>query len=304
MRDPLISIIIVSYNNPQILKQTLDSIYSNLCETDFELVVVDNCSKETNVSMIRNSYTKVVLIENDSNRGFAAGCNIGAKISRGKYLLFVNSDIIFRKNPLPKILDYLSNNHQTGIVGGQLLNLDESLQPSFFKFPSLLMRFLQITNFKSLIKKMLPTKQLPNETFIEVDYVSGAFLLIQKDLFVKLNGFDENYFMYHEDADLCFQAKKNGKKVTAYISTDIIHLGENYEYSLNYFSIYHLNRGQIFFYKKNYSKLNYYILLIMSISVFTVKYLLTFLLREAISSRPVVASLIKLYSQSIIKKVP
>ena len=117
-----VSIIIISYNNKSTLENTLISIYKQIKETDFEIIIVDNASTENNVKMIRDEFQDVKLIENELNKGFAYACNQGAKIAQGNFLLFVNSDIILQDNPIPKMLILFNKLPNIGIVGCQLLN--------------------------------------------------------------------------------------------------------------------------------------------------------------------------------------
>ncbi len=259
-----VSIIIVSFNNPFILKQTIVSIKDKIDVPSYEIIVVDNASVEGNVRMIKDDLSDVILIENPTNSGFGYACNLGAKNASGEYLLFVNSDIVLNGNPIPEMINIFNRFSDVGVVGCQLLNPDGSLQPSHFRFPGLLMRFLQLSKIKYLILKLLPSARFKRDKIYEVDFVSGAFLMIKSELFFKLGGFDKRYFMYLEDADLCYQARKSGK-INYGLNTNVItHLNENYEDVENPFVFKHLNKSQLLFYKKNYSKGRKRLLIIMT----------------------------------------
>src|ERR1035437_3231983 len=196
--NPLISIIIVSFNKPKVLFCTIKSIQNAIKTVPFELVIVDNASSDNNVILINQYFPSVKLILNKKNGGFANGCNIGAKNSDGKFLLFINSDILINEDPIPAMLDVFYSGNETGIVGCQLSNPDGSLQPSDFRFPQLFFRLLQLMGLKKIILKLKMNVRLREQKYYETDYVSGAFLMIEKDIFFKIGCFDEKYFMYHE----------------------------------------------------------------------------------------------------------
>jgi GT2 family glycosyltransferase len=298
--NPVISIVIVSFNKPAVLINTIKSIQNAVKTIPFELVIVDNASDDNNVDLITKHFPSVKLVLNSKNGGFANGCNVGAQNAIGKFLVFINSDIIIKGDPIPAMLDIFNSDQDTGIVGCQLLNPDESLQPSEFRFPKLYVRFLQLSGLKRIILGMLPEIKSRKEKYYETDYVSGAFLMIEKEIFFKVGCFDENYFMYHEDADICFKVKKLGKKVILYNYRGVIHLAQNKENLNNDFVFLNMNLGQIIFYKNNYSPLKLKLLAVMSIILFSCKDGIDLLLFKNMSG--VVNRVIKLYTKALFNK--
>lgn len=278
MQNPVISFIILSYNKPKLLLDTLESLYAQVKVPYFEVIVLDNNSFENNVEQVKKQFPKVRLILNQENLGFAKACNIGADNAKGKYLAFVNSDIIFYSNPMTKIIEILESQNEIGVVGLQLLNPDKSLQPSSHRFPSLKLRLIQLSGLKKLIIKLYPKIQVSAQSGF-VDFVSGGFMVLSKELFAKVGKFDEFYFMYYEDCDLCYQIQKNGKKIYKLCEGDVVHLGKNYEEFENEFSFILLNKGQIYFFKKNYGRAKTCIIIFMNLFFFLIKRLL-FLLSE------------------------
>lgn len=278
---PKISIIIVSYNNADLLRKTILSLIEKITVPSIEIIVVDNASTENNVMILESEFPNIKLIKNDSNLGFGKACNLGAKIAAGLYLLFVNSDILLTGNPLPEMIRIYEENNKTGSVGVQLHNPDGTKQPSGFRFPGLFMRFLQLSGLKDLILRIFPSVRVNNDKIFEVPFVSGAFLLILKTLFDELGGFDERYFMYLEDADLCFQINKSGKKNYILNINNVIHLNENHENSSSAFVFYHLNKGQLLFYQKNFSKFKTIFLKNMSRIIITCKLCLLYLKKNS-----------------------
>lgn len=240
----MVSIIILSYNTRDLLKKCLESIFNNLKDLGIEIIVVDNASSDGSVQMVKNDFKKVNLIESKKNLGFSAGNNLGVKQAKGKFLLFLNSDIEILDNKLIKMVEFLNTNPRMGVVGGRLENPDGSLQKSYGSFYSLPEVFLQLfggERVKSKFSKRGRTKR--------VDWVSGAFMLIKTDLFKKIKGFDEKIFMYTEDMELCYRVQKEGFKVYYYPDVKLLHLGQGS--SNRTFAIVSIYKGILYFYKKH-----------------------------------------------------
>ena len=271
IQNPLVSIIIVSYNRLDALRRTLDDLVHFVTEPNAEIILVDNASQEPVVDTVRREFPQVHLIPNERNVGFGGGNNIGAKHARGQFLLFANSDLILHGNPLAAMLGMFQSNPRAGIVGCQLLNTDGSLQPSYFRFPSLTMRIIQLSGLKALLNKIYPGLRFKYDSAFKLDFVSGAFFMISSALFFEVGGFDERYFMYLEDADLGFQVKRKGKESVLLNRQDIIHIGQHYEEIGHPFVYYHMNIGQIKFYAKNYVRWKYYTFVLISIAIFSWK---------------------------------
>ncbi len=250
---PEVSIIIVSYNKPDLLLSTLRSVRTKIAAPACEVIVVDNASEEGNVEAVRRAFPEVRLVESRTNGGFGSGCNLGAREGAGKYLLFVNSDVVLTGNPVPGMISLFEADPQVGIVGCQLRNGDGSLQPSYFRFPGLALRFLQLSGLKKLLLRFFPAVRFQQGATFSADIVSGAFFMIPADLFAAIGGFDTRFFMYAEDADICFQVARRGRRVVVYNTTDVVHLGIHYEDVHDPFLLFHYNRSQIIFYRKNYS---------------------------------------------------
>jgi GT2 family glycosyltransferase len=276
----LVSIIIVSYNKSKQLEDTLQSIHENLNQIDYELIVIDNASSDNNLGMIRNKFSTVKLLVNKENLGFAKACNQGAKFANSKYLLFVNSDIILKDNPVIGMLNLYSNEDNVGIVSAQLINKDGSLQPSHYSFPTLLKRFFELVGLKKIIL-LLKNHFIPARRYsYEIQSGKGAFLMIPKIIFDKVGGFDENYFMYIEDVDLSLRVRRLGYKNMLFYSTSIIHLGWNIENINDPFGFFHRNKGLIHLYAKNYKKASYITFVWINLVFLYAKYFIFFLKRN------------------------
>src|SRR3989339_1122584 len=129
MGNPELSIVIVSWNVKDLLKNCLDSIYKHQGDLSLEIIVVDNASKDSTINMIKDNFPQVQLITNINNLGFAAANNIGLLRSRGNYILFLNPDTIILKNALEKMIEFMKQNYQIGIAGCKHLNPDWTFQP-------------------------------------------------------------------------------------------------------------------------------------------------------------------------------
>lgn len=211
-----LSIIIVNWNTRDLLKDCLESIYQSPPDFPFEVIVVDNGSTDGSQQLVKSNFPGVILIENEENVGYSRANNIGFSKSKGRYILFLNSDTLVHPKTLDEAVKFMEENDDAGIMGCKTLNPDGKIQYSAYSFPSLPRIFAYITGLNRLFK----ISALKNFSIIRtVDYVQGSFLVIRRDLLEKLMGFDEKFFMYNEDVDLCLRVWKSGWKV--YFNPDI-----------------------------------------------------------------------------------
>jgi len=286
IRDKLmkLSIIILSYNTKDLtvkcIESLIDQYKKELEKGEFEIIVVDNGSKDGTVEILKPASPrgeqvqndkrdsgqavrrpeltaewarmtrKITFIQNKVNVGFAKGCNIGVRESKGKYILFLNSDTEVLDRGFLKMIDYFDTNKKIGILGGKLLNSDRSPQPSAGKFYTM-------TNFLLLIiggERFGWLRSSPKK-IKRVDWVSGACFMIGRELFDKLGGFDEHFFMYMEDMELCFRAKDCGFPTYFYPDIKLIH--QSLGSSNREFAVKNINKGILYFYKKHKSYWQY-----------------------------------------------
>ena len=209
-----ISIIVVSYNTEKITINCLKSIIKSLKDSalKFEIIVVDNASEDNSVSSIKKLQSnikipnlKITLIENKKNIGFGAANNQAVKIAKSNYILFLNSDIIVLNNAIEKLYNfYKRNKKKLNFLGGKLLNKNGTNQPScgpMYTLPMIFAHLFLRGDYWGL------TRYSPNK-LREVDWISGACILTKKEYFEKVGGFDEKIFMYMEEIDLFYRAKK------------------------------------------------------------------------------------------------
>lgn len=255
---PKVSIIILTYNSSDYIGQLLISIKnSHKDNNDFEIIAVDNSSTDDTVSQIANlksstfakasadkQITNLKLIENKDNLGFAAGINRGSKEANGECLLFLNPDSVFEKGNINDLVSVFEKFEKVGIVGGKLIDKNGKAEKSAGRFFGLFEFFLMTLG----LDELFGIRFSPNQT-TRVDFVSGGFMMIRKDLFEKLNGFDENFFMYVEDADFCKRAAKVGYQTYFTPEAELIHVSHGS--SNRSFAIENIYKGLIYYSKKH-----------------------------------------------------
>lgn len=226
-----VSIVIVNYNQKNLLKECLKGILLVKPKLNYEIIVVDNNSTDGSQEIIKNYESKIEnfkYIFNKKNLGFASGCNAGIKIAQGKYILILNPDIVVLENSIEEIYKFMEENQDVGIAGPKLLNPDHSIQPSCYRYPTLLIPILRRTflgKFKWAKKKMdqYLMADFDHLKKKEVDWLLGACLMIRKKMLDEIGLFDERFFLYFEDVDLCRRAKAVGWKVYYYPSSEMVH---------------------------------------------------------------------------------
>lgn len=260
-----VSIILLNYKKPYLTTTCLSSLYEHLQpelnKGEVEIIVVDNNSQDDSLKILREEikqkeYARVHLITNKENAGFGKGCNIGAQQATGEYLLFLNNDTVVKDRGIVAMADYMQHNHEVAILGGQLRNADGTLQASsgdFYTVAKVMMLLLGMQRF-GLVDKS-PSK------ISEVDWVKGGLMMVRKNVFEELGGFDEKIFMYIEDMELCYRAKKKGFKTFFYPEITVLHAEHG---SANKtFAIVHIYKNLLYFYKKHRSSVELLIVKLM-----------------------------------------
>ena len=211
-----LSIIIVNKDTPKITKEAIESAFRTIKNVEFEVVVVDNSSLKSN---LLNSFNeKVKIIKGVENKGFGNACNIGVRNSCGEVILFLNSDTILFQNTIDLAFSFFKKQEKIGALGvRQLLEdgrLDAGCKRGFPTPLNSLYYFLGLSKIFPKSKRFGAYQQtfIDEKDIVEVDCISGAFMLIEKKVFNLIGGFDEDFFLYGEDVDLCFRLKEAGFK--------------------------------------------------------------------------------------------
>lgn len=268
------SIVILSYNTPELLIKCINSLEKQFAEElkdEFlEIIIVDNASKKNVVEVIEKKFLNkknIKIIKNSENLGFGKGCNLGVENSSGDFVLFLNSDTRVEDKGLLGMVNFLKENEKIAIVGGKLLNPDGTPQKSVGKFYNLLNFFIMIFGGERFgLLKSSPEK------ICEVDWVAGASLMVSKKLFNEIGGFDKNIFMYMEDMEFCYRARKKGFKTYFYPEVSITH--EEQGSSNRSFAVLNIYEGIIYFYKKHKNKISFEIVKITLLTKALMVYLL------------------------------
>lgn len=222
-----LSILIVNYNTRDMLRSCLQSLQTYMERSDVEVIVVDNASHDGSVDMVRTRFPAVRLIASKENTGFVGGNNVGANSARGRLVLLLNSDTELTDEGLQGIIDFMHSTPNAGVVGGKLYFPDGRIQESCRCFPTPWSEYWYQTFF--LIKKipfLCMRKKMRNFDFnhvAQVDWVSGAYMLVRKEIIDKIGLFDSNIFMYYEDTDFCKVVRNAGYEVYFYPGASVTH---------------------------------------------------------------------------------
>lgn len=232
MNKKTLSIIVVSYNTCDLTLECIRSVFDQTPNIDFELIVIDNNSSDDSVSKINNEFgDKIKLIASKNNVGFAAANNIAAKEVDSEYLLLLNPDTVILDSAIEKIVNFATQHPRALIWGGSTLFADMSLNPtSCWRHLSLWNIFCRSFALSRSFKNspLFSSEQYGGwnrDSVRHVDIVSGCFLLIKTQLWKELDGFDKDFFMYAEDADLCLRAYKAGARPMFTPDAVLIHYG-------------------------------------------------------------------------------
>jgi len=235
-----VSIIIVSYNTKDLLRSCVESVIKNITHLKYEIIIVDNNSGDGSKLYINNiakKYKNVKCFFMDKNIGFGGANNFGMNKSTGKYILLLNSDILIENNVVERVVQWMNINSGYGVASANLYNPDGSIQGTGGYFPTIFSVFSWMTIqdlpfVDNLIKPFHPMKgnsPFSNRAFYfkerDLDWVTGAFFMMRREVFEKVGGFDTDYFMYTEEVEYCVRIKAQGWLVRYLPYEGVIHLG-------------------------------------------------------------------------------
>ena len=223
-----LSIIILNHNSRGLLKQCVRSIEMSNVSVPYEIIIVDNASTDDSAEMIEHELSHVRLIQSEVNIGYGGGNNKGAQHAKGEYLLILNPVVTVLENSIESMLEKFSEDEHVGLVAPQLLHPDKSIQYSAYRFPKTTTPILRRTVFgktpwgrKHLSWFMMA--DWDHLTSRSVDWVLGGAMMMKKEMLQQLKGFDENYFLYFEDVDLCRRMWQQNKKVIYCAESRMVH---------------------------------------------------------------------------------
>ncbi len=275
------SIVLVCWNNKAYLDPCLKSLYEAGLKSSFDVIVVDNGSKDGSQEMLAEKYPEVRLIQNAGNVGLGKASNQGIEASEGRYILLLNNDTLVNGRALDLLVEFLEAHPEAGAAAGKLLNPDGSFQSGYAPFSTLLEEFLIATHIGELLWPGYPSHGASNEVKA-TGWLSSACLLLRRSALNKVGLLDENYFIYGDEADLQYRLNKAGWKVYYLPESAIIHFGGR---SMDRWKrrkmVY---RGKMLFYRKNYGFFSTLLLRILFFVMSTLK-LLVWLVGFLVPSR-------------------
>jgi N-acetylglucosaminyl-diphospho-decaprenol L-rhamnosyltransferase len=226
---PDLSIVIVSWNVRALLHTCLTSIQSGMHAFEVETIVVDAASSDGTPEMVRGEFPWVQLIEPGGNVGFSKGNNLGMEASPGKAVLLLNPDTEVIGDALPQMAAYLGAHPEVGVLGPQLLNADGTIQSSRRRFPTAWTAFFEATWLEPIAPKAILTAfkilDCPDDQTYPVDWVTGAAMLVRREVIDQVGGMDTGYFMYSEELDWQRRIKEAGWQIVYFPAAKIVHHG-------------------------------------------------------------------------------
>lgn len=227
---PKLSIVILCWNDLKVIRDCVDSIYAGTHSTEFEIIVSDNGSTDGSVEFFNRNYPQIRVIENGVNLRFAKGNNAGIRASQGDYVLILNPDTIIHDGTLDKVVRFADEHPEAGACGCKVLNPDGSYQESARPFPSVRGEWiaaLYVRPLRHLSARFISDTYTgwQGETERPTDWLSGCFILVRAEVLKHIGGFDEQFFYYYEDVDLCRRVWEAGSSVLFTPEMTITHLG-------------------------------------------------------------------------------
>ncbi len=256
---PLVSIVLVNFRTPKMTLECLDSLHQHCRSIPTEIIVVDNGSYDDSLDRLAHAPTRPVIVPLPVNVGFGAGCNAGAQAARGTYIYLLNTDTLMEEDSVRVLADFLDTHANAVAVGSKLRHADGKVQQSALYFPTPLRVFFggaagqRFPALRKHVSMFLPEELL--HTPRQVDWCVGASLMIRADAYRKCGGFDESFFLYAEEIDLCHRLAQYGE-IWYTPETTVVHLeGASLEGEISPQRMAFMAAGRRYYYRKYYSRL-------------------------------------------------
>jgi len=226
----MVSVVIVSFNTRDILRNCLDALFEHRRGIELEVFVVDNNSHDGSAAMVKNDFPSVVLIANNQNLGFAAANNQAFRLAKGNYIILLNPDAYIRPLSIQNCVKFMDLTPECGLCGGKIISPAGNLEPSARRFPSALSKFLALSGLRGKFpqSRLLTYYEFGGFAYtkpLEVDWVPGTFTIVRKAMLDKIGVFDERFYIYYEETDLCMRAKLAGWKIYFIPDAEVTHIG-------------------------------------------------------------------------------
>lgn len=275
MSEPLLSVCLVNHNAGELTLHCLRSIRAKTVNPSYEIILVDNASTNDGLAAITREFPQITLIRNERNVGFAKANNQAIRAARGKYLLLLNNDTLLRNDACGRLAAFMEGHPGVGILAGKLYKPNGKVQRncrSFYKTP-----FDTMFGRASLLSKLFPGNPVTQRNTLsdwdynsvrEVDWVSGACMMVRREVFDRIGLLDERFFMYWEDTDLCKRARDAGWSVWFTPKAEITHLtgqgGGRRTLKTRIFMIYEMHSSAYYYFRKYYYRSAWHPLAIIS----------------------------------------
>jgi hypothetical protein len=275
-----LSIIIVNYNTKELTGNCIKSVIKNTQNVYYEIILVDNASKDGSCKYLKELFPSVQIITNSDNLGFAKANNAGIRVAKGKFILLLNSDTVFIENCLPQLLAFLNDTPTAGVVGCKVLNADKTLQGSVYHFPSVLSELMFFTkgiikDFWEPVTYFYKMRYWDHKQIRQVDCVSGCFFMIKKEVLEEIGLLDEEFVMYYEDSEFCLRMRRLSKFVTYYYPfVSIVHFQGKSKIDLNVVTLGHCYKSALVYLRKSYGLFAQNVFDICTKSLLLMEYLL------------------------------
>lgn len=258
---PTVSAIIVHFNHVEYTRNVVRQLRDFTQPGLQEIIVVDNASQQP---LKEDDVPGARIIHIDENRGYGYACNRGAEEATGSHLFILNNDLAFRENPLPALLSALAAESRSGAAGPALMFPDGRHQPSWSTFPTLYTEFREAKRQEASRSREEPSASDPGHATAmqarQVDWITGACMLISREAWKAVRGFDEAYFFYFEDVDLCMRLRRAGFKTLVEPRTTVVHFGGGSDPLANASIVLSYRESQLRFYARYNSAPLYFLL--------------------------------------------
>lgn len=269
-----LSVILVNLNDRAHLGRCLSSLQTSLESLETEVIIVDNNSEDGSREFVRSAFPWIGLIENRENVGYAKANNIGIKACNGLFVLLLNTDTVVPPEGLAVLLKEIKARPRCGAIGPALVHENRSFQVSFGRRVDFFSEFFQ----KLLFNPYFKMRPKHSRKIREAGWLSGACLLLRKTALEETGLFDENFFLYFEDIDLCRRLRRKGYDLLFFPEIEVVHVGGATTSPNKWLNRLEYRRSQAYFYRKNNSSLsNFFLKLYLRLNFF---FLSTFLLRQ------------------------
>jgi len=260
----MVSVVIVSYNTRDILRNCLDALFEHSRGIEIEVFVVDNNSHDGSADMVKADFPSVILMANDQNLGFAAANNQAFPLAKGEYIILLNPDAYIRPLSIQNCVKFMDATPKCGLCGGKIISPAGQLEPSARRFPSALSKLITLSGLrgkfpKSPIFNYHEFGGFAHDKPLEVDWVPGTYTIVRKKMLDEIGPFDERFYIYYEETDLCMSAKKAGWTIYFIPDAEVTHIGgassktrkdKSFDDKASQVLIFRM-RGEWLYYRKN-----------------------------------------------------